>query len=1396
MTALGLLLPLLLGAAGPDATALSTGRLDVSVAPDGALTVRHRGTGRVYRSASPPEPPECVIRRAALRPKIDGDPGEWADVPPLRITAKMTGDLARVDDDDDCSCDLRVQWDDEGLYVAFVITDEKVVFPTEPGLRWWDHDSAELWIDAAQFGFSVNPAGGVVSRVHQSAEGCAVAVRPVVAGTLQVRDGEGPCCPAAGPAGIATGPYCLEAAIRWSAVGLAAPRVGERRRFAAGVNDADATGLREGQVYWPATWVHSQPLTFATATFADEAGRAPGSERPAARLTSDLRRVPGGLAFRRTVGLRDGRPVQADVKVTTTEDADSLLITLDLPERDAPFTNLVYPAALTTDMARGALCFCPYGDGLLVPQDDSRWANAVIAGAGDLPFAGLIDQERGDGYMVFLETPWDAIVRAARIDGKLVPQAEWLPSLGKFGEPRQVRLVFIESGGYVALAKRYRKYAQRDGWLVTLREKSQARPAIARLAGAPDVWGADGGWARWAWAAGMEHCLLNYTSSRENMQAVVDLGWLTSRYDNYVDLLEENDPAKWDSNHGSLEEVTVRADGSKQLGWLTWDKKTQYYQRCSAKMVEAAQRVMPPDLERHVYLARFLDVTTATGLDECYHPDHPHDRRQNMEQKNALFAYTNSLGVVTGGEHGRFWAVPYMDYFEGMMSGNHDFSWPAGHLLLPEQGLEGISENYRKYGIGPVYRIPLWELVFHDCVVNYWYWGDTNDYLYSLDPGITDRKDALNVLYGTPPMYWPNSTHGFPATPEGRARLMDSYRRTCRWHDAVMTEEMLSHEVLSEDRLVHRSRFSGGYVATVNFAAEPRTVEHEGKRYELPPEGFVATGPDFLLERRLLEGRVVMRIRSPRYAFVDGGGRTVSVPGLASEGRCTVFVDSDERLRVAAGGDAAFVNPTAFVAGWDLPRSRLFALNLARERERAIDIDTGRGQVPIPASGEVLELATGSETQPADLCFIGRLSVSPDQPRQGVPAVVSAEVANAGHTAVTGGRAVLAVDGRTAGEAPLDLAPGNTATVSLPLDTTQLDGPRRLTLTLMPAAGQDEQLRNNNVAEARVVFALDRAQWPAEPVATAKVTGAAVTRRDAAVTAELTLPPEVAIDSVRVVDVAEGATVPAQFEPKGEGGREGTLVWTVPGELPPGAVREFQVIGQRGEGRVLPPAGGWWREETRSIVTPVYALELADGVVRNLRILVGREPEQPVLSLLSYSSGATGWVEEKGVTEALAVLANGPVRTVVEVKRNLVDGVAIFTKRYYFYEDWFAVETTAEPSVTGLHNRAYFRRPATYEDSRGKTTSIDGKGDDDDKISGPPPEWVAVYSPDWALSLASLAETTGLTFWDSGAWGGLGYSGAPGHSVHAWVFHPGRADAGFAVEDVARLKSPPGVSWE
>jgi hypothetical protein len=589
-----------------------------------------------------------------------------------------------------------------------------------------------------------------------------------------------------------------------------------------------------------------------------------------------------GLAFEAEFGWTRGKPNLLQLTLSLSAEGSDLSVTADVANRNAEIETFPFLDPFVLDAKNGVLAVAHYSNGYLYPLDviTKRWMQTSRL---DMPWVGMCDLDRGDGYMMLVETDDDGAIKMeeATIGNRTVeaPRVFWTPSLKKFGYARKVLYHFSSQGNYVAMAKRYRAYVQQRGLIVTLAEKATKNPNITRLFGAPDVWGdCNLAFAREAKAAGVEKMLIHTTASGQEIRDINALGYLTSVYDNYCDAAPIEPGKEVDSQHDRVpENIVLNSDGNRMKAWLTWDKKIQYMKRCPTCWIPAADKVITKALRERPYLARFLDVTTAEDLYECYDPNHPLTRGQKRECGEKLLALFGSKGLVTGGEHGIWWAVPNVDYIEGMMSGNYYFSWPAGYLLhpkskdqeftYPEGGKMCSWKDYEKYGIGHASHVPLWELVFHDCVVSTWYWGDSSDFLLQAAPEITPKKDAFNILYGTIPMLWANKEGSWPAA---REVFLQTYRNTCKLHEVIAGTEMLTHEFVTADRAVQRSRFSDGTETIVNFGDKPREVELAGKKYQLPQNGFVAKGPKIEQSRVLVDGKIVTTIHAGNYRWTDG----------------------------------------------------------------------------------------------------------------------------------------------------------------------------------------------------------------------------------------------------------------------------------------------------------------------------------------------------------------------------------------------------------------------------------------------------------------------------------------------------------------------------------------------
>lgn len=577
----------------------------------------------------------------------------------------------------------------------------------------------------------------------------------------------------------------------------------------------------------------------------------------------DLRPHKGSVSFRTKAG-------GAEVQVTLTappNGADLIVETVAL-DPAAPFGGCFTLDAFLPATSDASIAISDYSDGHLYPITlDTFPATWFAGGRLNMPWVGLCEGVVGPGYAAIIETSDDSFVELlpAVVDGKdcRMPRVGWQPSKGAFAYARRVRFRFVKSGGYVALAKAYRAYAKAAGLLVTLRAKAARNPNVRRLYGAADVWGdASLEFARAAKSAGVERMLIHGRSKPEEMREVNALGYLTSEYDNYTDILPVEPGKEPDHQHDHLPGAAVlKADGKRMEAWLTYDKKTQYMKRCPSLWVPRAREAVTRVLKELPFLGRFIDVTTAEALYECYDPEHPLDRGAKRRCGEDLLKTIRDLGLVVGGEHGIWWAVPHLDYIEGMMS-SYQFAWPAGHLKRPKSKDEKFAgpygtttwDRYDRFGIGHELRVPLWQLVFHDCVVSTWYWGDSNDFLLQAAPEYTGKKEAFNILYGTMPMLWASREGSWVTDRDLFVRTVQAITPVTA---NVAEAEMIDHRFLTPDRAVQQTTFSNGTTCIVNFGATPHTVKVRGKLYNLGRYGYAVSGRQIQRIRHMVDNREV-----------------------------------------------------------------------------------------------------------------------------------------------------------------------------------------------------------------------------------------------------------------------------------------------------------------------------------------------------------------------------------------------------------------------------------------------------------------------------------------------------------------------------------------------------------
>lgn len=503
------------------------------------------------------------------------------------------------------------------------------------------------------------------------------------------------------------------------------------------------------------------------------------------------------------------------------------------------FNSLEFPPVF--DIGKAQKLIVPLQEGLVLPPDtaanDLPYKLAYLGNLLSMSFISAVDGEAG--WMEIFETPNDfEIIPEKKDDGRLRLINRWISEKNKFGYKRKIKFYFFDKGGYCAQAKRYREYAREKGLLKRLKEKNR-KGNIEKLIGGVDVWYWEKdrfGFANELKKSGVEKVLFS-TADERSTAKINTLDFLTSRYDIYQDVWPEIYHNVTSIHEGWPEDLVLDKKGDWVKGWVIKQGLKEYPGGviCSSRGLLRAKESISKELKTIPYSARLIDTVTASAWVECYNPKHPITRNEDIEYKMGILKISSEdAGLVTGSENGVDCAVSYADYFEGMMS--------PGIGRLPGSGRDvaavkyiNPTDNFLRYGVGEKYRLPLWQLVYGDCVVATWYWDDANNRI----PEVWWRKDLSNILYGNMPLW---AIRDYNHWKQYKKRFIESYNNVCPVFEKVGFLEMLSHRFVTEDRVVQETMFEGDIRVLVNFGEE--TFELDALKYSLPAHGFVVFEKD------------------------------------------------------------------------------------------------------------------------------------------------------------------------------------------------------------------------------------------------------------------------------------------------------------------------------------------------------------------------------------------------------------------------------------------------------------------------------------------------------------------------------------------------------------------------
>lgn len=549
------------------------------------------------------------------------------------------------------------------------------------------------------------------------------------------------------------------------------------------------------------------------------------------RFLASMERTESGTIRMKIVTSEN--PKEYELEIALEKDVPEFIVSIN---GEGQMTgNLSIPGPFRSK--EGDRLIIPMNEGLGVPvEEENPGFGRLVAYGGHgicMAFWGQIEDSSGSGMMGILETPDDASIETVRFESEKISGKKllgikplWEPSRKEFRYPRKIRYVFFENGSHIAVCKRYREHAKQIGLFVPFSEKVKHNSNIDKLLGAANIWCWDSdrlGIVRELQEAGIDRILWSAGGKGDELRTMNEMSnVLTSRYDIYQDIM---DPERFPELRGVHGDWVTEAwpddinwtspDGVWRKGWAVESKepgkRISCAVICDSKALPYAQKRISEELKEKPYKARFIDTTVAAPWFECEHPDHPMSRSDSRKHKMDLLKLIGDFGLVCGSETGHDASVPYCDFFEGMLSlGNYRVHESGRNMI---QIIEDVPPQIERFQVNEKVRLPLWELVYHDCVVAMWYWGDYNNKL----PKVWRKRDLFNALYGTPPMYMFTKNYWR----ENKENFVESYRTSQPVSRASAYKEMIDHRILNPKRTVQQTVFEGGLIVTVNFGETP-----------------------------------------------------------------------------------------------------------------------------------------------------------------------------------------------------------------------------------------------------------------------------------------------------------------------------------------------------------------------------------------------------------------------------------------------------------------------------------------------------------------------------------------------------------------------------------------------
>ncbi len=324
-----------------------------------------------------------------------------------------------------------------------------------------------------------------------------------------------------------------------------------------------------------------------------------------------------------------------------------------------------------------------------------------------------------------------------------------------------------------------------------------------------------------------------------------ELGYLVGPYDSYHSIHHPNEKDTWETAQFDLSLYEtggiVNADGTKSRGF----KKKGYHLSPLAAQPYVENRVNGiVEQMQSDFNTWFIDCDAYGELFDDYSTTHPATQLDDMNARLARISWIrDTYNMVVGSEGGAAYSASTLHFAHGMTLpvigwGDPDMKsktspYYVGGYWPPEGPAIHIKQvplkpNYLYHYYDPRFRLPLYQMVFHDSVITTHHWGSGS---LKFENAIGTLA-LLELLYNVPPLYHLN----IEEFSKHKAWIKRHYAFFSPLHRQIGGQAMTDFQWLSEDKLVQRTEFGNTVEIFANFGTD--AFEHEG--VAIPRQSVIA----------------------------------------------------------------------------------------------------------------------------------------------------------------------------------------------------------------------------------------------------------------------------------------------------------------------------------------------------------------------------------------------------------------------------------------------------------------------------------------------------------------------------------------------------------------------------